>query len=59
MIIDKDWSTEQVVAVVELLEDLLHVIHSRYQGELYAYWKATRITQFEVKDCGDDEAVPP
>jgi hypothetical protein len=50
MIIDKDWSTEQVVAVAELLEDLLHVIHSRYQAELYAYWEATRITRFEVDD---------
>lgn len=59
MIIDKDWSTEQVVAVAELLEDLLHVINSRYQGELYAYWKATRITQSEFEDCGDDAAMPP
>ena len=37
MIIDDDWSTEQVVAVAELLQDLLHVIHSRYQGKLYAH----------------------
>jgi hypothetical protein len=59
MIIDKNWSTEQAVAVAELLEDLLHVIHSRYQGELYAYWKATRNTQFEVEDCGDDQEMPP
>lgn len=55
MVIDDDWSTEQVVAVAELLEDLLHVIHSRYQGKLYAYWKATRITQFEVDGSKDDE----
>ncbi len=59
MIIDKNWSTEQAVAVAELLEDLLHVIHSRYQGELYAYWQATRITHFEVEDCGDDEGMQP
>ena len=57
MMIDKDWSTEQAVAVAELLEDLLHVIHSRYQGELYAYWKATRITHFEVEGSNDDEGV--
>ena len=55
MVIDDGWSTEQVVAVAELLEDLLHVIHSRYQGELYAHWKATRITRFEVDDFKDDE----
>ena len=55
MVIDDDWSTEQVVAVAELLEDLLHVIHSRYQGELYTYWKTNRITRFEVDDSKDDE----
>jgi hypothetical protein len=59
MIIERDWSTEQAVAVAELLEDLLHVIHSRYEGELYAYWKATRISQFEVEDCDDDEGMQP
>ncbi len=58
MVIDDDWSIEQVVAVAELLEDLLHVIHSRYQGKLYDHWKANRITQFEVDDTNDDEGVP-
>jgi hypothetical protein len=58
MIIDEDWSTEQVVAVTELLQDLLHVIHSRYQGKLYAYWEASRITEFEVDTTSDDEGVP-
>ena len=55
MVIDDGWSTEQAVAVAELLQDLLHVIHSRYQGELYTYWKATRITELEVDDSEDDE----
>ena len=54
MIIEENWSTEQVVAVTELLQDLLHVIHSRYQGKLYAHWKATRITQFEVDASKED-----
>ncbi len=58
MVINDEWSTEQVVAVTELLQDLLHVIHSRYEGELYAYWQATRITQFEVDGSSDDEGVP-
>jgi len=58
MVIDEDWSTEQVVAVTELLQDLLHVIHSRYQGKLYAYWEASRITEFEVDTSSDDEGVP-
>jgi hypothetical protein len=58
MAIDDGWSIEQVVAVAELLQDLLHVIHSRYEGELYAYWQANRITQFEVDDSSDDEGVP-
>ena len=54
MVIDDDWSTEQVAAVTELL----HVIHSRYQGKLYAHRKATRITEFEVDDSSNDEGVP-
>ena len=58
MVVDDDWSTEQVVAVAELLEDLLHVIHSRYQRELYAYWKTDRVTQLEVDGSNDDEGVP-
>lgn len=58
LVIGDDWSTEQVVAVAELLEDLLHVIHGRYQGKLYDHWKATRITQFEVDGFNDDEGVP-
>ncbi len=58
MVVADDWSTEQVVAVTELLQDLLQVIHSRYQSELYAYWKTTRITEFEVDASTDDQGVP-
>lgn len=58
MVIGDDWSTEQVVAVAELLQDLLHVIHSRYQVELYAYWKSTRITEVDVDGADDDEGLP-
>lgn len=58
LVIDDDWSTEQVVAVAQLLEDLLHVIHSRYQGKLYDHWKTTRIAQFEVDGSNNDEGVP-
>lgn len=58
MVIGDDWSTEQVIAVAELLQDLLHVIHSRYQGELYAYWKSTRITEVNVDGADDDEGLP-
>ncbi|NCP40073.1 MAG: hypothetical protein GW848_06160 [Rhodoferax sp.] len=57
MFIGDDWSTEQAVAVAELLEDLLHLIHSRYQGELYAYWKSTRITEVDVDRADDDEGL--
>lgn len=55
MVIADDWSTDQVVAVAELLEDLLYVINSRYQCQLYAHWKTTRITEFEVDGYNDDE----
>jgi hypothetical protein len=58
MVVDDGWSIEQVVAVVELLQDLLHVIHSRYEGELYAYWQATKITEFDADGSIDDEGVP-
>ena len=58
MVIDDGWSPEQVAAVAELLQDLLHVIHSRYQVKLYDYWKATRITQFEVDGSEDGEGEP-
>jgi len=58
VLIDDAWSTEQVVAVVELLQDLLHVIHARYQGELYAYWSANRVTQLDVDGYNNDEGVP-
>lgn len=44
--------------MAELLEDLLHVRHSRYQGKLDTYWKANRITQFDVDGADDDEGVP-
>ena len=58
VVIDDNWSTEQVVAVTELLQDLLHVIHSRYQVELYAYWKATRINEVDVDGADDDQGLP-
>ncbi len=41
MVVNDDWSTGQMVAVAELLDDLLYVNHSRYQEKLYAHWKAT------------------
>ena len=56
LVVADDWSALQAVAVAQLLEDLLHVIHSRYQGEIYAHWKTTRI--FGVEGSDDDEDVP-
>ncbi|MBK7000406.1 MAG: hypothetical protein IPH35_10645 [Rhodoferax sp.] len=58
MTIDNDWSTEQAAAVAELLEDLLHVIYSRYQDKLHAHQKATRITRFKPVYSDDDDGVP-
>jgi len=42
LIIQKDWSTEQAVAVVELLADLQEVICRHYQPQIQEYMRQDR-----------------
>ena len=42
LIIQKDWSTEQAVAVVELLADLQEVIYRHYQPQIQEYMRQDR-----------------
>ena len=42
LIIHKDWSTEQAVAVVELLGDLQEVICRHYQPQLQEFMRQDR-----------------
>ena len=42
LIIQKDWSTEQAVAVVELLGDLQEVIYRHYQPQIQVFMRQDR-----------------
>ena len=46
LLIDKNWTTEQAVAVVELLDDLREVIVRHYQLQIEEYVREERSTQF-------------
>ncbi len=47
LIIQKDWTTEQVVAVVELLDDLRDVIYRHYQPQIQEFMRQNRRTEFD------------
>ena len=42
LIIQKDWSTEQALAVVELLGDLQEVIYRHYQPQIREFMRHDR-----------------
>ena len=42
LIIQKDWSTEQALAVVELLGDLQEVIYRHYQPQIQEFMRQDR-----------------
>jgi len=42
LIIQKDWSTEQALAVVELLGDLQEVIYRHYQPQIQEFTRHDR-----------------
>ena len=42
LIINKDWTTEQALAVVELLDDLREVICRHYQPQLQQFMRHDR-----------------
>ena len=53
LLIDKNWTTEQVLAVVELLDDLREVIVRHYQPQMVEFMRQNRCTQFDSNSCVD------
>lgn len=58
-IIPDDWSPEQALAVVELLDDLREVIWGRYQLPLYELLRQHRRTCIESDSGSVEENDPP
>ena len=58
-IIQNDWSPEQALAVVELLDDLREVIWGHYQIPLFELLKEQRCTYSGSVSGGDEETDPP
>ena len=54
LLIEANWSTEQVVAVVELLDDLREQIWRHYELQLYTFYSENRIQEKHVGDASDD-----
>lgn len=58
-IIQEDWSPEQALAVVELLDDLREVIWARYQIHLFELLREQRCTQDNSESQNMRETDPP
>lgn len=58
-IIQDDWSPEQALAVVELLDDLREVIWNRYQLELFELLREQRCSQTPSASASIDKTDPP
>lgn len=58
-IIQADWSPEQALAVVELLDDLREVICNRYQLQLHELLREQRCTQAPPESGSINETDPP
>jgi len=58
-IIPDEWSPEQALAVVELLDDLREVIWERYQLQLYELLREQHCTRIESDSDSADENDPP
>lgn len=57
-IIAQDWTSEQAVAVVELLDDLREAICQHYQVQIQAYMREHRRTYFGSPDQVDQDDEP-
>lgn len=42
LIVQKDWTREQAVAVIELLDDLRELIYSHYQTQIFEFMHEQR-----------------
>jgi hypothetical protein len=58
-LIQEDWSPEQSLAVIELLDDLREVIWQRYQLQLQELLHEQRCTQHESHSENINQADPP
>ena len=58
LIIQKDWSTEQAVAVVELLDDLQAVIYRHYQPQIQEFMRQDRGPAPNVHSDVHEDDVP-
>lgn len=58
-IVQDDWSPEQALAVVELLDDLRAVICRRYQLQLCELLREQRYTDASPDSSGINETDPP
>lgn len=58
-IIQDDWSPEQALAVVELLDDLREVIWSHYQAPLYELLREQRCNDTQSDSCSIEKTDPP
>ena len=54
LLIESSWTTEQAVAVVELLDDLREQIWRHYELQLYTYYSENRIQEKNVGNASDD-----
>ncbi len=53
LLVDKNWTTEQVVAVVDLLDDLREVIYRHYHPQIVEFMRQNRNTKFDSNSCID------
>ena len=58
-IIPDDWSPEQALAVVELLDDLREVIWGRYQLQLHELLRQQHCTHIASDSNSIEESDPP
>lgn len=49
VLIDRHWSPEQAMAVVELLDDLRECIWAHYESTLYRKFRDERVTLHQVE----------
>ena len=53
LLIDKNWTTEQALAVVELLDDLREVIVRHYQPQFVEFMRHNPSAPFDSTSCVD------
>lgn len=58
-IIPDNWSPAQALAVIELIDDLRHVIGERYQLQLHELLREQRCTQLPADSDHGEKTDPP